>query len=130
MKLKVTYSKEAKARNEPIFAKAIIETCIEINVLRAKIDGEKNIMLLDVPEDGIEKFTEFMNKYKINVTPIKESITLDKDSCIDCGACVSICPTDALYSDDFSIELDGTKCILCKACIDVCPVGALKMENI
>lgn len=130
MKLKVTYSKEAKARNEPIFAKAIINTGVEVNVLQAKIDGEKNIMLLDVPKDGVEKFTRFMNKYKIDVTPIKESITLDKDLCIDCGACISICPIDALYSDNFSIELDEKKCILCKACIDVCPVGALKMENI
>ncbi|ODS37424.1 hypothetical protein BEH94_06175 [Candidatus Altiarchaeales archaeon WOR_SM1_SCG] len=130
MKIKVVYSKEAKALKEPIFARAIINTGIEINVLRAEIDGEKNLMLIDVPKEGVEKFTDFMNKYKIEVTPIKESIIMDKDKCIDCGACVSLCPADALYSDNFSIELDETKCIMCRACIDVCPVAALKMENI
>jgi ferredoxin len=130
MKLKVVYSKEAKSLNQPIFSRAIINTGVEVNVLHAEINAEKNIMLLDVPAEGVEKFTRFMNEYKIEVIPIRGSISLDKDKCIDCGSCLSICPTDALHSEDFSIELDEAKCILCRACIKVCPVKALKMENI
>jgi len=129
MKIKVVYSKEAKALKQPIFSRAIIATGIEVNVLHAEINGEKNVMLIDVPKDGVEKFTDFMDKYKIEVTLLKESIVLDKDACIDCGACISICPVGALYFDNFSIELDESKCILCRACIDACPVKALKITT-
>ncbi len=130
MKLKVIYSKEAKALKQPIFARAIISTGIEVNVLNAEIDREKNVMLVDVPDDEIKKFTEFLKNYEVKVIPVKESVILNRDICIDCGACVSICPVSAFYMEDFSVELDEAKCILCKACIPVCPVHALKMDNL
>ena len=51
----------------------------------------------------------------------KGRVIVEKDLCIDCGACVSLCPTDALYfKDDFSVEFTEGKCIGCLLCIDSC----------
>ncbi len=51
---------------------------------------------------------------------------LARDTCIFCGACVGVCPTNAMfleYNDrDIWIDENCTDCLLC---VRVCPVGAL-----
>ena len=46
------------------------------------------------------------------------------DECIDCGACVSECPTSAIASGDDKFVIDPELCIDCAACEGVCPVDA------
>jgi ferredoxin len=43
--------------------------------------------------------------------------------CVGCGACVRICPVDAIDPSD-PRKTDAKKCISCTACITVCPNGA------
>ncbi len=50
------------------------------------------------------------------------------DECINCGACQSECPTDAISQGDDKYVIDADKCIECGACADVCPVGAPVQE--
>ena len=63
----------------------------------------------------------------------KPSINTEK--CIGCGACVSVCPPNAL-----SIEVDAKRgvkrimlflgrCIFCGRCQDVCPTEAIKLSR-
>lgn len=52
---------------------------------------------------------------------------VEKYKCVGCVACVSICPTNALYmerdKEGFNYPiLDQNKCISCNACKRVCPV--------
>ena len=42
--------------------------------------------------------------------------------CTD-AACVSVCPTGALYKEDGMTRLDCSKCIGCGYCTDACPFG-------
>jgi len=45
-----------------------------------------------------------------------------KTSCINCGACVEICPTGAAgWSDTDGVLQNADACFQCGACIDVCP---------
>ncbi len=46
------------------------------------------------------------------------------DDCINCSACVSGCPTDAISEGDNVHVINASLCIECGACNDVCPVGA------
>ncbi len=47
--------------------------------------------------------------------------------CGYCGACVSVCPVDALELVEMWLEInDG--CVDCGACVKVCPVGALRVR--
>jgi len=47
----------------------------------------------------------------------------DKPECVDCGACVSLCPFDALLLVDGKFTFLREKCTMCLQCSDACPVG-------
>lgn len=54
---------------------------------------------------------------------------IDKNKCISCGTCVSICPVGAIsFDSDAKAVIDKTKCIHCGACEASCPVGAIKLD--
>ena len=53
-------------------------------------------------------------------------IRVDKELCIGCGACVSVCPTNSLVlNEDGKCEINNESCIQCLACITTCPVEAI-----
>ncbi len=47
------------------------------------------------------------------------------DECINCGACVSECPVEAISEGDDQFIIDADACTDCGACVDVCPVEAI-----
>lgn len=55
-----------------------------------------------------------------------------KESCTDCGLCLSFCPLDAIGRhsleggkvEDFSYGIDDDACINCSICTSLCPNGA------
>jgi ferredoxin len=56
-------------------------------------------------------------------------IHVNRYRCGYCGACVSVCPKDALDLVETYIEV-GDKCNDCGICTRVCPMGALELvEN-
>ncbi len=56
-------------------------------------------------------------------------VTVDKDMCIGCGACVGVCPMEALSLDDEGkSECDADKCIDCATCVSTCPVSAISQN--
>ena len=48
----------------------------------------------------------------------------DKETCISCRLCVSICPVKAIHERDDVFVLDAEKCIYCGLCIKNCPTAA------
>jgi len=55
-------------------------------------------------------------------------VTIDKDACIGCGACIGVCPVEALsLDDDGKSECDADKCIDCGTCVGTCPVEAITL---
>ena len=54
------------------------------------------------------------------------AIKIDKEKCTACGACVEVCPVDAISLKD-KAEVDADTCIECGACVDECPVEAISL---
>jgi ferredoxin len=54
---------------------------------------------------------------------------IDREKCLRCGACVSVCPVLALELEEKGIRHDEGKCTLCGICQKVCPAGAIKVEK-
>ncbi|MBQ3502330.1 MAG: 4Fe-4S binding protein [Clostridia bacterium] len=50
---------------------------------------------------------------------------VDKNKCLGCGACASMCPVGAISMKGGKAEIDKKKCIKCGTCKDICPVGAI-----
>jgi dissimilatory sulfite reductase (desulfoviridin) alpha/beta subunit/TusA-related sulfurtransferase len=48
----------------------------------------------------------------------------EKDACISCRLCVSICPVNAIEEKDSEFVLDEKKCIYCGLCIKNCSTSA------
>ena len=54
---------------------------------------------------------------------------VDEDLCYGCGACIAICPTNALELVDRLAIVTQKDCTLCNHCIPSCPVFALSIEG-
>lgn len=57
------------------------------------------------------------------------AMTIVVEECINCAACESDCPNDAISQGDDAYVIDAEKCTECKGseyaaphCIEVCPV--------
>lgn len=57
------------------------------------------------------------------------AVIIDREKCIGCGACVDVCPFDALSMKD-DVAVVNEKCTLCRACLDVCPVDAISLPEL
>ena len=53
---------------------------------------------------------------------------VDKQSCSSCGACVKVCPAEAVRIDEKGpyAEIQKGSCLECTACAQVCPKDAIK----
>jgi len=47
------------------------------------------------------------------------------DACTKCGACASVCPSEAIEEGDTQYTIDPEKCVDCGLCVDECPVEAI-----
>ncbi len=104
----------------------ILEQHISVNILKFSTGRSGINLLLDIPEDKINSITEALKKNEIIVNK-KGRVIIEIEKCIDCGACVSLCPTDALHMDEKELlEYSLEKCIGCLICIDACPRFAIE----
>ena len=58
-------------------------------------------------------------------------VTVNKDKCEGCGACISICPMDVFEMVDDEIEVvDVSSCKECESCVEVCPLEAIEIGKL
>ncbi|MFA6226373.1 MAG: 4Fe-4S binding protein [Methanoregula sp.] len=126
MKLLVNFSR--KKGRKPIIAQVVRDTGVLINVERALIDSSEGEALIDVPDEQCQLVRNTMISLGATVHILEYGVTLDESECIDCGACISICPREVFAFDpDWKLSLDEKKCVLCGKCVDACPSHALTL---
>ena len=104
----------------------ILKQEISFNILKFSTGSGGINILLDVPEEKIQAITESLKKNNVIVNK-KGRVLVDIDKCTSCGACVSLCPTEALTMDEnYQLEFAEEKCIGCNLCIDSCPRFAIE----
>jgi ferredoxin len=124
MKLLVNFSR-GKGR-KPIIAQVVRDTGVLINVERALIDSSEGEALIDVPDDQCKLVSDTMISLGAKVHILEHGVSLDESECVDCGACISICPREVFSFDkDWKLCLDEKRCVLCGKCVDACPSHAL-----
>lgn len=57
------------------------------------------------------------------------TVYIDRERCIGCGACVDICPMEAIHLVNGIAQIDYSLCRECEACIDTCTTGALSTRK-
>ena len=58
------------------------------------------------------------------------AITVDRDKCIGCEACVAVCPVGAIAMVEGKAEINQDTCISCGACVSECPVEAISRGEV
>jgi len=61
---------------------------------------------------------------------IERAVTtvVDRDTCIGCGECVRVCPSQTLEMQDGKAVVTGVRSLACGHCAAVCPVEAVRVE--
>jgi L-aspartate semialdehyde sulfurtransferase ferredoxin len=126
MKLLVNFSR-GKGRG-PIIAQVVKDTGVLINVERAVIDSSEGEALIEVPDDQCKLVRDTMTRLGAKVNILEHGINLNESECIDCGACISICPREVFSFDpEWKLKMAEERCVLCGKCIDACPHKALTL---
>lgn len=53
-----------------------------------------------------------------------------REECVACGACIKVCPVNAItiYKGIFAL-VDTARCVGCAKCANTCPAYAINMEE-
>ena len=109
--------------SEPILAECILETKVKLNVLRADADGN---ILIRFPKEQEKIVLGYLDDRGVAYQEEKNVVLHDTDKCVNCGACIALCPTKAFSFDkNHKLVYDEERCVLCGICIDACPRRAL-----
>ena len=90
MKLQLTFTK--KQGREPVIAKVILATGALINVEKAYIESLCGEVLIDVQDSDAEKVCSKFRELGVDYKKLVDSVIRDENECVECGACISICP--------------------------------------
>ncbi|MEM3626944.1 MAG: 4Fe-4S binding protein [Candidatus Bathyarchaeia archaeon] len=117
--------------NKPVTAEVILEQKVPINILAAYIDQQGGKILVEIPQDHLKSILEAFHRRGVT-TEIHRSVNVDDKKCLNCGACYSLCPANAInFKEDFSVIFNKEKCLggTCLLCVDSCPVRAIKLAE-
>ena len=130
MKKRVTLTFPKRTVHMPVTYRLAKDFNVAANIIRAQVAPNqigKLVVELSGDIDQLDAAIEWMRSHDINVSLADREILIDENSCVDCGLCTGICPTEALTLDhkDFRLNFTRSRCIVCEQCIPTCPVQAI-----
>jgi len=127
-KMKAWLKFSPKMVNQAVITDLIKNFDVNFNILRADIHPKGGKMLIEITGPEVEEGIIYIKNEGIEVSPVKRVVKKDKELCIDCGACVSLCPVKAIsVEEDWTIDVNDKECIGCKLCTFSCPTKAIKV---
>ncbi|MBN1299393.1 MAG: 4Fe-4S binding protein [Actinobacteria bacterium] len=122
-----------KIVTKPITYRLVKDFDLQFNILRAEITTDiEGKILIEVKgeKNSIEAGIKYLLNEGITIQDAAKDIIIDKEKCINCGICPSLCITKALIMDSKTHELvfEKNKCILCGFCENCCPVNAIRLN--
>ncbi len=103
---------------------------IAANIIRAQVAPNqvgKVVVELSGDIDQLDAALDWMRSQDINISLANREILIDEDTCVHCGLCTGVCPTEALTLDPktFMLAFTRSRCIVCEQCVPTCPVQAI-----
>lgn len=119
--------------DQPIVYKLVKEHDLVFNILQAKITPkEEGLMVLELKgkKENYAQGIKYLTSLGVKIQPLSQDVTRDEARCTHCGACISICPTEALHIDKKTMKVifDSGKCIACELCVKACPPRAMVVK--
>jgi ferredoxin len=116
---------------KPITYHLIRDYGIKVNILRAEVNpGKAGRLLVEVEagEKELDVALAFVEAEGVRVTPLEQKVVIDRERCVDCGACAGVCLPGALRLDaDWRLAFDARRCVACALCARCCPLRAIEV---
>ena len=130
MKKRVTLTFPQRSVHMPVTYRLAKDFNVAANIIRAQVAPNQVgtlVVELSGDIDQLDAALEWLRSQDIGVSTASREILIDELSCVHCGLCTGICPTEALSLDPESFRLTFTRsrCIVCEQCIPTCPVSAI-----
>ncbi|MFC2129616.1 NIL domain-containing protein [Bacteroidota bacterium] len=123
----------AERIEEPITYNLVKEYDIIVNILNADIThGKEGNLLIEMKgmKTNLDEALVYLESREVIYSPVVKNIILNSDLCIHCGACSSVCFSDALNMDkkDHTLVFQPENCIACELCIKACPLQLFELN--
>ena len=127
MKKKYILEFSPKSTSEPITYNLIKNYDIIINILKAEIgSGKQGKLLIEMgaEQEKLNEAVSYLLMKGIKCLEIDKSVIFKQSECVSCGACTSVCFSEALTLDKKTakINFDSSKCVVCGLCTKACPL--------
>ncbi|MGF1482592.1 MAG: NIL domain-containing protein [Cyanophyceae cyanobacterium] len=133
MKKRVTLNFPQRTVHMPVTYRLAKDYNVAANIIRAQVAPNQIgtlVVELSGDIDELEAAIEWMRSQNITVSLASREILIDEQSCVDCGLCTGVCPTEALTlePDTFQLKFWRSRCVVCEQCIPTCPVQAISVN--
>ncbi len=119
--------------DKPIVSKLVRDYGLDFNILKASITPrEEGLLVLEVTgeEEDYLRGMEYLRSCGVSIQPLSQDVRRNEDRCTHCGACLAVCPTDALSLDreSWEVRFSEEECVACELCVRVCPPRAMEIH--
>lgn len=119
--------------DRPIVSRLVKDYDLEFNILKALVTPEEEGLLvleLSGEQQEYDKGIRYLTKTGVKIQSLSQDVLRNEERCTHCGACITICPSDAFELDPVNRQVsfyDG-KCVACGLCIKACPPRAMEVH--
>lgn len=130
MKKRVTLIFPRRSVHIPITYRLAKDFNVAANIIRAQVTPNQVgtlVVELSGDIDQLDAALEWMQSQNIGISLVSREIVIDEETCVHCGLCTGVCPTEALNlnPETFQLNFTRSRCVVCEQCIPTCPVQAI-----
>ena len=119
--------------DRPVVYRLIKDYNLELNILKASVTpNEEGLMVLELRGEraDFDRGIEYLTETGLIIDTLCREVTRNEARCTDCGACVTVCPSQSFTVDPATreVEFDEEKCIVCGMCILSCPSRSMELH--
>ena len=119
--------------DQPIIYRLIKDYDLGFNILKASVTpDEEGLLVLELSgkRDDYDRGIEYLTEAGVKIQSLSHDVTRNETRCTHCGACITVCPTDAFELDPLTREVIfyHERCVACGQCIKACPPRAMELH--
>jgi len=121
-----------KLVDKPIVSRLVKDYGLDFNILKASVTpGEEGLLVMELIGDqrSYDKGLKYLTDVGVKIQSLSQDVVRNEARCTHCGACVTICPSDAFEVEPGTrkVLFDNSKCVVCELCVKACPPRAMEL---
>jgi len=119
--------------DRPIVYRLVKDYNLRFNILKANFTPEaEGLMVMEISgeREDYDRGIRYLTESGVRIQALSQDVTRNEERCTHCGACITVCPTDAFELDPVSkrVKFLYKKCVACGQCIKACPPRAMELH--